>query len=159
MADLKLPALDPATVESRSGTIYPPPFDAIVAGRSKRSLTKPLGLTQYGVNITELAPGAATGQRHWHSHEDEFVYVLEGEVTLVSEAGEQVLTSGMCAGYPAGRADAHCLVNRSDRSAILLEVGTRDARDEVHYPDHDLRCAPNRYEKPVFTRKDGAPLD
>lgn len=155
---LKPPALDPATVEARTGTIYPPPFDEIVRGRSKRSLTKALGLTQFGVNITELAPGAASGHRHWHTHEDEFVYVLEGEVTLVSDAGEQVLGPGMCAGYPAGRPDGHHLVNRTDRPAVLLEVGTRDARDEAHYPDVDFHCAPNRYERPAFARKDGSPL-
>jgi uncharacterized cupin superfamily protein len=158
MADLRLPALDPAGIAPRTATSYPKPFDEVVKGRSKRPLTQALGLTQFGVNITELAPGAATGHRHWHTHEDEFVYVLEGELILVTSEGEQVLSAGMCAGYPAGKPDGHHLVNRSDRRALILEVGTRDDRDEAHYPDLDFRCAPDRYRKPVFTRRDGSPL-
>src|SRR5688572_4154394 len=102
---LRRPALDPATIEARTSTIYPAPHDAITRGRAKRSLTQALGLTQFGVNVTELAPGAASALRHWHSHEDEFVFVLEGEATLVTNDGEQVLGPGQCAAFPAGVPD------------------------------------------------------
>lgn len=154
---LELPALDPASVQARASTSYPKPHDAVVAGRAKRALTKVLGLTQFGVNVTELAPGAASALRHWHTHEDEFVYVLEGEVILVTNAGEQRLTAGHCAGFPAKVEDGHQLVNRSASRAVILEVGSRDDRDEGRYPDLDLRCAPGRYSAPaVFTRRDGS---
>lgn len=154
----KPPALDPATVAPRTATAYPPPFDKATAGRAKRALTRALGLTRFGVNVTELAPGAASALRHWHSHEDEFVYILSGEATLVTDDGEQVLGAGMCAGFPAGAADGHCLVNRGTEPVIVLEVGSRDMADEAHYPDVDLHCGPGRYETPVFTRKDGSAL-
>ena len=155
---LRRPALDPATIEARTSTIYPAPHDAITRGRAKRSLTQALGLTQFGVNVTELAPGAASALRHWHSHEDEFVFVLEGEATLVTNDGEQVLGPGQCAAFPAGVPDGHQIVNRSSQLVRVIEVGTRDARDEANYPDTDLRCAPGRYTKAVFTKKDGSPL-
>ncbi len=149
------PALDPASVPSRTGSIYPPPHDRAVHGRAKRALTGALGLTQFGVNLTELAPGAATAIRHWHTREDEFVYVLSGEAVLVTDSGEQVLTAGQCAGFPAGVADGHCIVNRSDAPVLLLEVGSRDDLDEVHYPDTDLHLTAGRYQRPVFTDKAG----
>ena len=155
---LRRPALDPATLEARTTTIYPAPYDAVMRGRAKRSLTQALGLTQFGVNVTELAPGAASALRHWHSHEDEFIFVLEGEATLVTGEGEQVLGAGHCAGFPAGIPDGHQLVNRSSALVRFIEVGTRDQRDEANYPDIDLRCAPGRYTKPIYTKKDGTPL-
>jgi len=154
----RLPALDPHDVELVASTGYPPPFDTATEGRAKRRLTDPLGLTKLGVNITEIAPKAKTSLRHWHSHEDEFVLVLEGEVTLVTNDGEQVLGAGMCAGFPAGVADGHCIVNNSGAPARILEVGTRDMADEANYPDIDLHCQPGRYETPVFTKKDGTPI-
>ena len=154
----KLPALDPQDVELIATTGYPPPFDNATEGRAKRRLTDPLGLTRMGVNITEIAPDAKSSIRHWHSHEDEFVLVLEGEVTLVTDAGEQVLSAGMCAGFPAGVADGHCIVNNSGAPATILEVGTRDMEDEAAYPDVDLHCQPGRYVTPVFTKKDGTPI-
>lgn len=154
----KLPALDPDTIEALSGTSYPAPFDTATEGRTKRRLTEALGLTQFGVNVTELAPGGGSALRHWHSHEDEFVYVLAGEVTLITDAGEQTLEAGACMGFPAGSPDGHCVQNRSDRPATILEVGSRDMRDECHYPDVDLYCTPGRYEKAVFTKKDGTPI-
>jgi uncharacterized cupin superfamily protein len=153
-----LPALDPADVEVRTSTLYPPPHDAVTRGRAKRVLTKALGLTQFGVNVTELAPGAASALRHWHSREDEFVYVLEGEVTLVTDEGEQRLGAGQCAGFPAGATNGHCLRNDGSQPVRFLEVGSRDPRDEVSYPDVDLHCQPGRYDKPVFTRKGGGPI-
>ena len=154
---LKAPALDPALIEAKIGSGYPARFNVSTAGRAKRMLTTALGLTQFGVNITELDPDSATALRHWHSHEDEFVYVLEGEVTLVTIAGAQTLTEGMCAGFPGGVEDGHCIENRSGKPATILEVGSRDDRDEGNYPEVDLHCKPNRYKDPQFTRKDGTP--
>ncbi|HMJ53902.1 MAG TPA: cupin domain-containing protein [Polyangiaceae bacterium] len=155
----RLPALDPATIESRTTSVYPAPYDAVARGRAKRALTQALGLTQFGVNVTELAPGAASAHRHWHSHEDEFVFVLEGEPTLVTDEGEQVLKPGQCAGFAAGVANGHQLVNRSSQIVRIIEVGTRDQRDLANYPDIDLSCAPGRYDaKAKFTKKDGSPL-
>ena len=132
------PALDPATVPPRTGSGYPAPFDRPCRTRRRQALGDALGLDQFGVNLLTLPPGAWSAQRHWHESEDEFVYVLEGSVSLITDAGEQVLTPGLAAGFPAGRRDGHHLVNRSDRPARVLEVGTRSARDRVEYPDIDL---------------------
>lgn len=154
----QLPALDPQSIQQVVGARYPAEFSASTAGRLKRALTGALGLTQFGVNITELPPGGATALRHWHSHEDEFVYVLQGDATLVSNAGTQALAAGMCAGFPAGVEDGHCIVNTSGATATILEVGTRDDRDTGHYPDDDLYIGPGRYKgEAKFTRKDGTP--
>lgn len=137
-----------------SATGYPEPFRALVAGRHRRRLGDAFGLTQFGVNLCRLEPGAASAQRHWHALEDELVYVLEGEVVLVTDAGETVLGPGMVAGFPAGRPDGHHLVNRSDRDALLLEIGTRtSAAERVVYPDIDLL-----YEKGRgYLHADGTP--
>jgi uncharacterized cupin superfamily protein len=132
-------ALDPAGLPEENRTGYPEPYRALVAGRFRRRLGDALGLTRFGVNLTRLEPGSASAQRHWHSREDELVYVLEGELTLVTDAGEQLLTSGMCAAFKAVVPDGHHLVNRSDRQAVLLEIGNRDPDDEAAYPDIDLR--------------------
>jgi uncharacterized cupin superfamily protein len=133
------PALDPKTVPARGGSSYPKPFRAAVEARQKRALGDATGLTQFGINLVELPSGCWSAQRHWHSHEDEFVYVVDGELTLVTDGGEQVLRPGMAAGFPAGKADGHHLINRTDRPATYLEVGTRrDDVDEVDYPDIDL---------------------
>ena len=137
---VKAPALDPATLSPRIGSSYPAPFDEPCKEREKRGLGDPLGLTQFGVNLTTLAPGAWSAQRHWHRHEDEFVFVLEGEVTLISDASEQRLSAGMAAGFPAGVEDGHHIVNRSDRPASILEVGTRAAEEFVDYPDIDIKA-------------------
>ncbi|WP_247876224.1 cupin domain-containing protein [Azospirillum brasilense] len=149
------PVLDPAAVGAKLGaTDYPEPFRAAVAGRLRKRLGNPLGITNFGVNLTRLEPGAASALRHWHTRQDEFVYVLDGELTLVTDAGETVLRPGMCAGFPAGRPDGHQLVNRSDEPATYLEVGDRTAGDEAHYPDEDLR-----YDSAtdLFTHRDGTP--
>lgn len=150
------PALDPATLEPRIGSSYPAPFRAAVAGRAKRALGDVLGLTHFGVNQVRLPAGCASSQRHWHSREDEFVYVLDGEITLLTDTGAQVLTAGMVAGFPAGRADGHQLVNHSDRDALYLEVGDRSTDDEVTYPDIDLRLrtVDGKYQ---FQHNDGTP--
>lgn len=138
-ASAKPPALDPARLSPRVGSSYPAPFDRPCRQREKRVLGDPLGLTQFGVNLTALAPGAWSAQRHWHRHEDEFVFVLEGEVTLISDAGEQVLRAGMAVGFPAGVEDGHHLVNRSDRPAKVLEIGSRAAEEFADYPDIDMK--------------------
>jgi uncharacterized cupin superfamily protein len=130
--------LDPMSMPPRRGSIYPAPFADPLAGREKRALGDPLGLKQFGVNLVTLAPGAWSSQRHWHAHEDEFIYVLEGEVTLVTDAGEKILGAGMAAGFPAGRADGHHLINRSDAPVLYLEVGTRAESEEAQYSDIDM---------------------
>ncbi len=152
----KPPAIDPATVPARTGSEYPPPFDAEARGRERRALGDAVGLRNFGVNLLRIGPRVVSSQRHWHSHQDEFLYVLEGEVVLVTDAGEQVLGAGMVAGFPAGVADGHCLINRSDRDALVLEVGDRNPADEVVYPDIDLeyRIADG---KGAFVHKDGTP--
>jgi uncharacterized cupin superfamily protein len=156
---LRRPALDPATIEPRTTSAYPPPYDTATKGRAKRALAKALGLTQFGVNLTELLPGAASALRHWHSHEDEFIYVLEGEPTLVTDEGEQLLAPGQCAGFVAGAQNGHQLVNRTSKIVRFIEIGSRDERDEGHYPDIDLHCGPGRYgARANFTKKDGSPL-
>ena len=133
-----LPALDPTTVPEWLGSAYPELFRARLGTRSKRPIGSALGLTHFGVNLTRLEPGGCSALRHWHSQEDEFVYVLEGAVTLVTNGGEQALRAGMAAGFPAGVADGHHLINRTDRPALYLEVGDRTLDDEVRYPDVDL---------------------
>lgn len=149
-------ALDPSQVEPNRGTNYPEPFRQRVATRAKRKLGDALGLKNFGVNLTTLGPGAQSALRHWHARQDEFIFVLSGELVLITEAGEQVLTPGMAAGFPAGNPDAHCLVNRSGHDATYLEMGDRTPGDAVTYPDDDIqgRMQEGRW---TFTRKDGTP--
>ena len=149
--------LDPETVPARRGSGYPALFGEPVARREKRRLGPELGLTQFGVNLVTLPPGCWSSQRHWHSHEDEFVYVLDGELTLVTDAGEQVIDRGMSAGFPAGTADGHHLVNRTDKPARYLEVGSRrEEVDEVFYSDIDMEIR-QRGGRQTFVRKSGEP--
>jgi uncharacterized cupin superfamily protein len=149
-------ALDPATLPEKSGTSYPEPFRALVVERRWRALGDAFGLKNFGVNLVRLPPGVASSQRHWHTHEDEFVYVLEGEMVLVTNSGEQTVKAGMAAGFPAGKADGHHFINRSSRDAVFLCVGDRRDDDEVDYPDIDLKL-PLVGGKSVFTHKDGTP--
>jgi uncharacterized cupin superfamily protein len=152
------PALDPAGVETISRSGYPQPYRARVMPRHKRRLGDALGLTRIGINLTMLPPGKESSMRHWHTHEDEFVYVLEGEVVLRTEAGEQLLRAGMCAGFPAGTQDAHQLINRGDRPALYLEVSNRDPADGASYADPDVDLVWNPPHAPgKFTRRDGTP--
>ncbi len=151
------PALDPAAVEVRTGSSYPEPWRSSCGAREKQALGDALGLTAYGVNLVRLPPGAESSQRHWHSHEDEFVYVLEGELTLITDAGEQVLGPGMTAGFSAGKTDGHHMINRSAAWAVYLEVGNRSPDDECSYPDIDLFLTATRDGKRSFTRKNGEP--
>lgn len=154
--DTQPPAFDPIGLQSRRGSSYPAPFDADCAARLKRALGNAAGLTRFGVNLVHLNPGAWSAQRHWHSHEDEFVYVLEGEVTLVTDTGEQILGPGMAAGFPAGVGDGHCLINRSGAVAVYLEVGDRSPEDVVRYPDIDLVAEPADGGR-RFTNREGEP--
>jgi uncharacterized cupin superfamily protein len=154
---LRPPALDPQTVPARGGSSYPAPFRAAVEARQKRPLGDATGLTQFGVNLVELPPGCWSAQRHWHTHEDEFVYVLDGELTLVTDAGEQILRPGVAAGFPAGTPDGHHLINRTSRPAVYLEVGTRrDDLDECVYPDIDMAVS-QQGGRQMFVRKTGEP--
>ena len=152
------PALDPHSLTAVSRSGYPEPYRSRVLPREKRQLGDALGLTHIGINQTTLLPGKESSMRHWHTHEDEFVYVLEGEVTLRTDAGEQRLTSGMCAGFPAGSTDGHQLLNRSDRPAVYLEISNRDPEDVGHYsdPEVDLVYSPPG-ARDRFTRRDGTP--
>jgi uncharacterized cupin superfamily protein len=123
-----------------SGSRYPPPYHEPCAERVRRRIGDVAGLTQFGVNITRLPPGCWSSQRHWHTGEDEFVFVVEGEVVLVTDSGEEILGAGECAGFKAAVADGHHLQNRSNRDALVLEVGSRRPdEDEAFYPDIDLR--------------------
>jgi uncharacterized cupin superfamily protein len=156
---LSRPALDPATVAPRTGSAYPTEeFRKVTAGRAKRVLGDALGLTTFGVNLTMLAPGAASALRHWHRRQDEFVFVVDGELTLVTGAGEQVLGPGMCAGFPGGFADGHHLVNRSNAPATYLEVGDRLPGDAAEYPDVDLRVRATAAGW-KYQHKDGRPYE
>lgn len=152
---LKPPALDPMALPPRKGSGYPQPFAEPAKGREKRALGDPLGLTHFGVNLVKLPPGGFSSQRHWHTHEDEFVFVISGELTLVTDAGEQRLTAGMVAGFPAGNADGHHLVNRGKEPAVYLEVGDRIEADCAHYPDVDLYLEGGA--NPRFLHKNGEP--
>lgn len=146
--------LDLSSIPVQSGTGYPEPFAEAVNGRSKQALGDAGGLTQFGVNLVELQPGAASSQRHWHTHEDEFVTVVSGEVMLVTDEGETLMRAGDCAAFPAGRPNGHQLVNRGWGIALVLAVGSRDQNDKAYYPDIDLA-----YDGATdsYLHKDGTP--
>ena len=151
---LKLPALDPRDVQPITGSGYPDIYKVRVLPRQRRALGDALGLTKIGVNLTTLWPGAASSMRHWHTHEDELIYLLEGELVLVTDAGERPLRTGQCAGFPAGHRDGHQLVNRGTKPAVYLEISNRDAADAAQYPDVDLVW--NAPENPgAYSHKDG----
>jgi uncharacterized cupin superfamily protein len=154
---LRMPALDPALVPPRSTSGYPEPFRARVLPREKRALGDLLGLTKIGINLTTLSPGKESSMRHFHTREDEFVFVLEGEVVLRTDEGEQVLAAGACAGFPAGSNNGHHLVNRSDRPARYLEVSNRDREDSAAYPDVDLVYTKASDGTALYSHKDGTP--
>lgn len=149
-----MPKLDLAAVPHRTGSGYPAPFHTICAGRSRQALGDAGGLTQFGVNRLQLAPGTASSQRHWHSKEDEFVVVLSGVVVLVTNEGETTLTAGDCAAFPAGAPNGHQIVNRSAAMAVCLEVGSRIAGDGAVYPDIDLLYDGTTE---AYTHRDGTP--
>lgn len=134
------------------GTLYPPPFDEPCRARERRRLGDAAGLTQFGVNLLRLPPGAWSSQRHWHTREDEFVHVLSGEVTLATDAGAEVLRAGDAAGFAANDPNGHCLQNRSAHDAVVLEIGSRIAGEVAYCPDIDLMAQAGAY-----THRDGAP--
>ena len=150
------PILDPKTMPGRRGTLYPDKYKPLVAGREKRALGNPLGLVNFGVNLVKLEPGAQSALRHWHTQQDEFVWMVEGEAVLVTDAGETVMKAGMCAGFPKGRADGHHILNRSTRDAWYLEVGDRSPGDAAVYPDDDMRAEVASTFK--FTKADGSAI-
>jgi uncharacterized cupin superfamily protein len=133
-----MPKIDIDKIPLDTATRYPPPFDKAVEERSRQRLARAAGLTQFGVNICTLKPGAASSQRHWHENEDELVYVLSGEVVLREDDGETVLKPGDAAAWKAGVANGHCLVNRSDRDAVIIEVGSKAPRERAYYSDIDM---------------------
>jgi uncharacterized cupin superfamily protein len=137
-------------------TNYPEPFASRMAGRDKRPLGDLFGLTNFGVNITRLAPGASSALRHAHTRQDELIYILEGRPTLITDAGRTVLEGGMCAGFKAGTGDAHCLLNETDEDVVYLEIGDRTAGDGVNYPDDDLAVV-TVDGKRRMAHKDGSP--
>jgi uncharacterized cupin superfamily protein len=154
-----VPKIDVAALPEIVGSRYPAPHDAACAARTVRRLGDAGGLTQFGVNLVRLPPGAWSSQRHWHDREDEFVYVVEGEVVLVTDAGDQPLGRGDCATFKAGVRDGHCVQNRSTRDALLIAVGSRNDEDWGEYPDLDMVFGAGRYSggRPPFRHRDGTP--
>ena len=150
--------IDVAALEAVIGTLYPPPYDEPCLSRERTKLGDAAGLTQFGVNLLRLPPGVWSSQRHWQTLSDEFVYVLSGEVTLVTDSGEEVLRPGDAAGFKAGDPDGHCLQNRTGGDALVLEIGTRLPEDGAHYPDVDM-VAPPQGRPATYTRRDGTPYE
>ncbi|MEM9386597.1 MAG: cupin domain-containing protein [Pseudomonadota bacterium] len=154
-----MPKIDIEQVPESVGTTYPAPYDVPCLQRHKRHLSNAAGLTQFGVVLVTLPPGAWSAQRHWHTHEDEFVWVLSGELVLSTEDGREALRAGECAGFKGGVANGHHLVNESDTDAQFLVVGSRMDEDGAEYPDADLRALPGRYSgKAGYTTKAGERL-
>ena len=148
--------IDIAGLPQVIGTLYPSPFDEPCLSRERTKLGDAAGLTQFGVNLLRLPAGAWSSQRHWHTEADEFIYVLSGEITLVTDAGLETLRAGDAAGFKAGDTNGHCLQNRSSVEATVLEIGTRLASDATHYSDIDM-FAPAGGKPAEYTRKDGTP--
>jgi uncharacterized cupin superfamily protein len=144
--------LDIPAVSAEPGGTYPHPFDQPCIAQSCQRLARSAGLTQFGVNLTLIEPGAWSSQRHWHTHEDEFVWVLEGELTLVTDAGEEILRAGDCAAFKCGDPDGHHLINRSERPARVLEIGTASPEDRCTYPDIDMIA-----DERGYVHRDGTP--
>jgi uncharacterized cupin superfamily protein len=134
-----MPKIDTTKLQPREGTNYPDAFKHVVKGREKTALGNAADLSQFGVNLTRLKPGAASALRHWHENEDEFVYILAGELVLIEDGGETIMRPGDCAGFKANVANGHHLVNRAERDALYLEIGTRAPAECAHYPDVDLK--------------------
>jgi uncharacterized cupin superfamily protein len=149
-----MPKVDLATVPALNGSGYPPPFDAPCAARTRKRLGEAGGLRDFGVNLMTLPPGGWSSQRHWHSHEDEFVYVLEGEVTLIEDDGETLLRAGDCATFARGTGNGHHLINHSSAMAVYLEVGSRNPDDLTTCSDIDMMSANTDGR---FVHKDGTP--
>ena len=149
-----MPRIDLSAVPLRKGTGYPAEFRAPSADRLRQRLGEAGELTAFGVNLTRLPPGNWSSQRHWHSHEDEFVYLLEGEVVLIEDGGETLLRAGDCAAFPKGTGNGHHMINRSDRDAVYLEIGSRHPDDLTTCSDVDMMSANSDGR---FVHKDGTP--
>ena len=151
-----MPRIDIETVRVIKGTGYPPEFQEMSKDRLRQRLGDAGGLTDFGVNLTQLPPGNWSAQRHWHTHEDEFVYVLKGEVVLVEDDGETVLVEGDCAAFPKGTRNGHHLINRSDAFAVYLEIGSRQPEDLTTCSDVDMMSS---NADGSFVRKDGTAIN
>ena len=149
-----MPKINIDSVPARRGSGYPPPFDAPCATRTRRRLGDAGALSDFGVNLMTLPPGGWSSQRHWHSHEDEFVYVLEGELILIEDEGETVLRAGDCAAFPKGTGNGHHMINRSSSTAVYLEAGSRQPQDLTTCSDIDMMSANSDGR---FVHKDGTP--
>ncbi len=148
--------IDVAALTPVVGTLYPSPFDEPCRARSRTKLGDAARLTQFGVNLLRLPAGAWSSQRHWHTSGDEFVYVLSGEVVLLTNGGEETLRAGDAAGFPASDPNGHCLQNRSDRDAEVIEIGTRIPGNSAYYSDIDM-VAPPGGKPALYTHRDGTP--
>lgn len=146
--------LDLSSIPVLKGTSYPEPFAELVDGRTRQALGDAGGLTQFGVNLVELQPGAASSQRHWHSHEDEFVMIVSGELVLVTDEGETPMRAGDCAAFPAGKPNGHHLINRGWGPGVFLCVGSRMPGNSTICPDIDLRYDGDTR---TYLHKDGTP--
>ncbi|MGM3307382.1 cupin domain-containing protein [Anabaena sp. WFMT] len=151
--------INPDNVPRRTTSAYPDVFKSRISGRVKQALGNAAGLKNFGVNLVTLAPGSCSALRHWHTQQDEFIYIIQGEITLVTNAGEEILISGMMVGFPAGEANGHQLVNKSPEIVIYLEVGDRTPGDEVYYPDDDLIAKFSNDGGWIFTHRDGELYD
>jgi uncharacterized cupin superfamily protein len=151
-----MPKIDLAALPVRTGSIYPEPYAAMMAGRSSLRLGQAGGLTQFGVNLVTLDPGARSSLRHWHRHEDEFVMVTEGTLVMQTNAGDTQMHAGDCAAFPANDGDGHCFVNRTDAPARFLVIGTKAPREVATYSDIDMMVTVEDGAA-TFTHKDGSP--
>jgi uncharacterized cupin superfamily protein len=145
--------INPITAPRADGTLYPPPYDEPCRARRRIKLGDAAGLTQFGVNFCTLPSGAWSSQRHWHTRSDELIYVVSGEVVLVTNEGEETLRAGDSAGFKAGNGNGHHFQNRSASDAVIMEIGTRVAGDEAFYPDIDLRTVAGK----GYAHRDGTP--
>jgi uncharacterized cupin superfamily protein len=151
-----MPNIDIGELQPDRSSSYQPPFDKAVAGRSRLRLARAAGLTQFGMNICTLKPGAASSQRHWHENEDELVYVLRGEVVLCENGGETVLKAGEAAAWKAGVPNGHCLINRSGSDAVFIEIGARASEERAYYSDIDMMVVRDKAGV-RYIKKDGTP--
>jgi uncharacterized cupin superfamily protein len=149
--------IDLSAISPVIGTLYPPPFDEPCLSRERQRLGDAAGLTQFGVNLLRLPAGAWSSQRHWHTSEDEFIYVVSGEVMLVTDAGAELLRRGDAAGFKAGDQNGHCLQNHSGGDAVVLEIGSRGDGDEAYYSDIDLVARADG-NPAIYTKRDGTPF-
>jgi uncharacterized cupin superfamily protein len=152
-----MPKIDIAKIPAQQISSYPKEFAPVISGREKQRIGDAVGLTQFGVNITRIKAGSASALRHWHEQEDEFIFMLEGELVLKENDGETVLKPGDAAGFKAGSGVTHCLLNRTTRDAVYLEVGTRSNSERVHYPDVDFMMERDATSRRFF-RKSGEPI-